>query len=129
MNQAEGPPVFSEWLARGTGGNPMFILETLKSLFEEGTLRTQNDGWQTDIDEITKDYSEIQIPVVIQEVIQRRIEKLQPETQRALQVASVIKQGFMPQLISQISGLSEWATFDALEEAEATTIIQENALA
>lgn len=127
MGSKEGPPVFSEWLAKGTGGNPMFMLETLKSLFEQGTLKPQEDGWQTDFDSITRDYSEIKIPAVVQEVIQRRVENLKPETQRVLQVASVVSKGFSPKIISQISGLSEWVVLEGLEEAEAIALIKQDA--
>jgi len=126
MGIAEGPPIFSEWLAKGTGGNPMFMLETLKSFFEQGTLQAQDSNWHSSIDDVTKDYSEIQTPSLIQDLIQRRVENLKPETQRVLQVAAVINQGFTAKLISQISGFSEWTVLDGLEEAETTAIIEQD---
>lgn len=123
MGVDEGPPLFSKWLYKGTGGNPMFMLETLKSLFEAGTLRSDDDAWETDIDEITKDYSELEIPGAVSDIIHRRVSQLSPQTQRVLQVASVVGEGFTPQLISQVSGLSEWAVFDGFDEAEAGNLI------
>ena len=126
MGKTVGPPVFSEWLSKATAGNPMFMLETLKSLFETGTLQAQDSLWQTDIDEVTQNYSEIEMPTVVQDVIQRRIEKLKPETQRVLQVAAVLNQGFTPELVSQISGFSEWTVLDAFENAEQTAVIEQD---
>ena len=123
MGAEEGPPLFSEWLHKGTGGNPMFMLETLKSLFEAGTLRTDDDAWETDIDEITRDYSELEIPAIISDVIHRRVAQLSPQTRRVLQVAAVVGEGFSPPLISQVSGLSEWAVLDGFDEAEAGNLI------
>ena len=129
METSEGPPLFSRWLYRGTGGNPMFMLETLKSLFESGILHLDNKDWQTDIDNVTKDYSEIDIPEAIHGVVARRVDKLPDETQRVLQVASVIGDGFSARQISQVSGLSEWAVLHSLEEAEERALISEQAFA
>ena len=126
VNQAEGPPLFSEWLSQATGGNPMFILEALKSLFEQGTLEVQKNGGHTDFDKVAKDYSEFQLPTVIQQLIQRRINNLKAETKRILQVASVIHHSFTPQLISQISGLSEWAIVGAFEDAQDAAILRQD---
>ena len=41
-------PRFSARLAAATGGNPFFILETLRALYEQGTLRRDEQGiWHT----------------------------------------------------------------------------------
>ena len=126
MGVQKGPPIFSKWLAKNTAGNPMFVLETLKSLFETGTLSSKNQAWQTNIDEITTNYSEIIIPNAVQEIIKRRIDNLSAETKRVLQVASVISQNFNPEILSKISGLSEWTVLDSFEEAQSKALITNN---
>ncbi|HHO56802.1 MAG TPA: hypothetical protein ENK21_10465, partial [Trueperaceae bacterium] len=126
MNANYGPPIFSKWLAKNTNGNPMFVLESLKNMFETGTLRAENKLWHTDIDEITKDYSEIEIPNIIEETILRRYSKLSPKTQRVLQITSAINQNFSPKQVSQILGLSEWAVIECFEEAQHSAIIFED---
>src|SRR5699024_1258179 len=61
MQRPTGPPVFSQRLWERTGGSPMFILETVRSLFEAGVLRADGSGWHTDVDDITVDYSELEV--------------------------------------------------------------------
>ena len=116
--QPEGPPIFSRWLHRHTGGNPMFLLETLKALFEAGTLNATEDGWRSNIDDITRDYSELEVPAAITQVIERRIAKLSQPSLRVLKTASVIGSHFDPPLLAHVSGLSETAVVEALEETE-----------
>ncbi|MFC6920239.1 ATP-binding protein [Meiothermus taiwanensis] len=119
----EGPPLFSSWLHRQTGGNPFFALETLKSLFENGVLRAEGGQWHTDLDEITQDYSELQIPPKVAEVVRRRVGRLSEAAQRVVQAASVVGEGFTPGLLADATGLSEWMVLDGLEQAEQAGIL------
>jgi tetratricopeptide (TPR) repeat protein len=116
MQSEDGPPVFSGWLHGKTGGNPFFALETLKALFENGVLRTEGREWHTDLDEMTQDYSELQVPPKVAEVVQRRVGRLSEPALRVVQAASVVGEGFTPKLLSSVSGLSEWAALDGVEE-------------
>ena len=70
IDQAEGPPVFSRWLFERSGGNPMFMLETLKSLFESEVLSAGEAGWRTTIEEVTRDYSELPVPEAVSQVVE-----------------------------------------------------------
>ncbi len=119
----EGPPVFSGWLHGQTGGNPFFALETLKALFENGVLRAEQGQWHTDLDEVTRDYSELQIPPKVAEVIRRRVGRLSEPALRVVQAASVVGEGFGPRLLAGVTGLSEWAVLGGLEEAEQAGIV------
>ncbi|MEO0165931.1 MAG: sigma 54-interacting transcriptional regulator [candidate division WOR-3 bacterium] len=40
---------FSDWLYEHTGGNPLFIVETLKALFKQRMLRFSKNRWQIDM--------------------------------------------------------------------------------
>uniref|UniRef100_A0A7C3I074 Tetratricopeptide repeat protein n=1 Tax=Meiothermus ruber TaxID=277 RepID=A0A7C3I074_MEIRU len=120
----EGPPLFSGWLHRQTGGNPFFALETLKSLFENGVLRAEGGQWHTDLDEITQDYSELQIPPKVAEVVRRRVGRLSEAAQRVVQAASVVGEGFTSRLLAEVTGLSEWAVLEGMEEAEQVGIVK-----
>lgn len=124
IGSGSGPPAFSRWLHERSGGNPMFALETLRSLFESGTLQSGREGWHTDIDAVTRDYSEIDTPAAIADVVRRRVSHLSAETARTLQAAAVVRAGFTPRLLAQVVGLSEWAVLDALEEAEAGGLVE-----
>jgi tetratricopeptide (TPR) repeat protein len=119
-----GPPVFSRWLWTRSGGNPFFALETLKSLFETGVLERSADGWRSGLDDLTRDYSELEVPARVAQVIERRVSKLSPLARRTLQAASVVRDGFTPSLLASIldAGLEE--TLTALEEIEGAGLVQ-----
>jgi len=119
-----GPALFSRWLWGRSSGNPMFALETLKALFESGVLRSDKGGWHTDIDDVTRDYSELEVPPAVSEVVMHRISRLPAQTARVLQTAAVVQGGFDASLLGRVSGLSEWAVLEALEEAEGAGLIE-----
>jgi len=118
MGADEGPPAFSRWLHRSSAGNVMFALETLRSLFESGVLRLEGGAWSTELDAITRDYGELETPRAIAEVVQRRAARLSGAAHRVLQAAAVLGSGLAPATLARVTGLSEWAALDALEELE-----------
>jgi len=120
----QGPEIFSRWIFRRSGGNPLFTLETLKSLFENGTLKAYGGNWHSHLDEVTKDYSELDVPTKISELITRRVRNLPEATRRVIQAASVVGEGFTPKLLAKATGLSDIAVVDALDTAEANGLIK-----
>jgi DNA-binding SARP family transcriptional activator len=120
----EGPKLFSSWLFARSGGNALFALETLKTLFEQGILQERDGNWHSDLDEVTQDYSELEVPPKIAELIARRLEHLSSEARRVVQAASVVREGFSAQLLAQLVGLSELATLEALEQAESSGLVK-----
>ncbi len=114
----EGPTRFSKWLSTRSNGNVFFALEMLKSLFENGVLEVRNGDWHTALDEITNDYSELEVPPRVTQLIARRFARLTENTQRLLSVASVIGANFEPKLLASLTELSQIAAIEALEEAE-----------
>lgn len=68
-----------------TGGTPLFIEETVRTLAESGALRARDGGY-----ELTRELREIQIPETVQSVIAARIDRLNPKRKALLQMASVI---------------------------------------
>ncbi len=126
MNQTQGPPIFAEWLCKTTGGNPMFALEVLKSLFETGLLKANQEGWHSSIDSLTKDYSELDVPNAVSDLIERRMANLSAEALRIIQAAAVISSEFTVSLLKQITGLSDFAILDAIETLELLGLVQHN---
>jgi predicted ATPase len=97
MRNQQGPPVFSTWLHDKTGGNPFFALETIKALFETGVLRAEDGDWHSDLDNLSKDYSELVVPPKVAELVQRRVSRLSEASLRLVQAASVVDEGFKRQ--------------------------------
>ncbi len=125
IGRAEGPLAFSRRLWRHTGGNPMFLLETLRSLFESGRLHRDDHGWHTDVDEVTVDYSELAVPPRIADVISRRLELLAAPTVRVLEAMAVARAPLSPAAVAEVTGLSPPAVAEALDEAEATGFLRD----
>jgi DNA-binding SARP family transcriptional activator len=101
----------SQWLSENAGGNAFFVLETLRDLIENGAVIDLNN---------------LRIPNQVQHLIERRFKRLSETTQRVLQAASVMREGFTPQYLSGMIGISEFAALDALEETERAGFINGN---
>jgi DNA-binding SARP family transcriptional activator len=71
-----------------TEGNPFFITETIKTLFETGQLSLERNGWSGPAMTLVPD--SLPLPVSVRELIYERLERLPEDTVDLLQVASVI---------------------------------------
>jgi tetratricopeptide (TPR) repeat protein len=97
-------PRFSARLAAATGGNPYFILETLRALHEQGTLRRDEQGiWHTPWDTSDADYQELPLPAGLRQAIDGRVRKLTPEERAALAAAAVLGRNFSPSVLSRMT--------------------------
>jgi tetratricopeptide (TPR) repeat protein len=90
---------FTSLIHSKTGGNPLFIMEVLRSLFEKRDIFT-NDKGQWD----RKPISEIEIPSTIVEVIKRRLDRFDIQSRHILRTASVIGEKFDLSLLRKIIG-------------------------
>lgn len=100
-------PRFSARLAETTGGNPFFILETLRVLYEQGKLtRDAQGGWHTAWDGPGSDYRELELPAELHLAIDERLRDL-PATERAtLAAAAVLGQDFTPTTLARMANHS-----------------------
>lgn len=108
-------PLFAHRLAEATAGNPLYLLETLRHLFEVGALQTDGSGWSTPYDNDTADYGELPIPPGVREAILDRVRRLEPAAQRLLEAASLVEDRFSLEHLAPTVALDEWAAMEALE--------------
>jgi DNA-binding SARP family transcriptional activator len=95
LGSGQTAPLFEARLYRETGGNPLFILEILRSLYDEGLLFRDAEGrWSTPWDETTVAYAELRLPPVVEQVIARRLAQLAPAERAVLETAAVLGGGF-----------------------------------
>ena len=89
----EGLPVaLKERILKQAEGNPFYLEELLRSLMDAGAI-AQDEAtgrWQA-----TGDVAEIALPDTLQGVLLARIDRLQEDTKRVLQMASVIGRTFL----------------------------------
>ena len=88
-----------------TDGNPLFILETLRSLLQEGDLTA--------------------IPGGIGEVIDRRLRRLSRDASTVIGIGAVIGRSFTMREVGRVSGLPEDRLLDAVDEAISARVIEE----
>ena len=129
MGRSEGPPVFAAALHRRSGGNPLFLLETLRSLFEARVLRADAAGWHTDLDDVTRDYSELPLPARVGDVIARRVARLDEATARVLEALAVARLDLDAGQLARVTGLSGAAVADALDAAVEAGFLASTAVA
>ncbi len=124
--QHSGGERFSRRLHRETGGNPFFLLEILRAMFETGALRQDETGWSTDTDELTKDDHQLLLPDSICEAIRARLNRLSARARQVLEAGAVIGRRFSFDLIWTTSGRHESEVIEALESLLARQIIIEH---
>jgi tetratricopeptide (TPR) repeat protein len=97
-------PLFEERLYRETGGNPLFILETLQALHGEGLLVQDEGGkWHTPWDETTTDYGELPLPPAVERIIARRLDRLESPYKGILHLAAILGERFSFNLLQKVS--------------------------
>lgn len=124
--QSSGAERFSRRLHREAGGNPFFLLEILRAMFEAGLLRQDETGWSTDVDEITADYRELPLPGTVTEAIRDRLRRLNSQTRQVLEAGAVLGYRFDHDLVWQTSGRGEGEVVDALDVLLTRQVIAES---
>ncbi|HDZ26132.1 MAG TPA: adenylate/guanylate cyclase domain-containing protein, partial [Candidatus Aminicenantes bacterium] len=95
-------PELRELILNRTGGNPLFMEEFTHSLLENGTIQMKDDQYV-----LSRKTSEIDVPDTIQGIIAARIDRLEENLKRTMQVASVIGRDFAFRILQTITGMKE----------------------
>ena len=119
----QGPPRFSAWLHHRAGGNPLFALQTLRALFESGRLQAHADGWSSDLDTLSADYAELEIPSSLAALVKRRLTGLPEPVRRVLTVAAVLGAAVDAERIAPLAGVSAWEAAEAIAHAQAAGLL------
>lgn len=119
------PPKFGHWLHALTGGNPFFALQTLRALFESLRLHAHADGWSSDLDAISADYSEFAMPPRVADLVRRRLSALDDDTRRVLGAAAVIGRVLDSERMAAVLGLSPWAVAEGIAQAQAAGLLDD----
>jgi class 3 adenylate cyclase/tetratricopeptide (TPR) repeat protein len=122
LQGASLPPELKRLIAGKAEGNPFYIEEVTKGLVEAGVLARSNGSYR-----LQRSVEEIYIPGNIQEVILSRLDRLQAEVKRAIQLASVIGREFTARLLDRISDVQAQLS-EVLGELKALELIYEKAL-
>ena len=102
-------------LARHTGGNPMYALETIKHLIAGGG--------------VALDASALPRPASVGQLIERRLRQLAPQALQLARVAAVAGVDFSIELAESVLDTRALALADAWRELEAAQVLRGNAFA
>ncbi|MFQ5854951.1 MAG: tetratricopeptide repeat protein [Anaerolineae bacterium] len=109
-----------------TSGNPFYLIEILRALFQAGVIWVDSSGrWRTDYDEITENYQELMLPVTVREVILDRVARLDRNQQEWLAAAAAIGRPFDFELLRAVTGAESDALLTAVETWERRQLIRE----
>ena len=92
---------FREAMFRRTRGHPLFTVELLRTLQEQGDLRREERGLWTVAPKLDWDI----LPARVEAVIARRIERLPPRLRQLLEVASVEGESFSAEVVARVQGM------------------------
>ncbi|RME55849.1 MAG: hypothetical protein D6790_15570, partial [Caldilineae bacterium] len=91
LGMKRSAPRFSARIHASTGGVPLFVLESLRTLHENGLLfRTDEGEWATPWDSQTEDYDELVLPERVEALLEQRIQALSPVGRALLEPAAVL---------------------------------------
>jgi predicted ATPase len=96
------PPDLKRWVQSKAEGNPFYLEELVNSLIESDTLTRDNGSWK-----LTRSFTESDIPSSLHGLISGRIDRLDKQTKRILQKASVIGRDFLYEILKRITELEE----------------------
>jgi tetratricopeptide (TPR) repeat protein len=96
------PRDLQQFIRTKVEGNPFYLEEAINSLIESNILVPQNGDWQ-----VRGPITEAEISATIQGVITARVDRLEQESKRILQEASVIGRSFYYDILKKISGIKE----------------------
>ena len=122
LRGANVAPELPAAISEKTGGNPLFVEEVLRSLTEEEALVRTSAGW------MVRPGSIVTIPSSVRETVLRRIRRLGPELQGALESASVLGNEFEFDHWTELCGMDENRLLSLAEAALRARLLVEREL-
>ncbi len=126
LSNSTAPSLLSERLYTATGGNPLFVLETLRSLFDTGRLTADGGAWTSPISDDHLGNAEFPVPPEVRDVLAARVRRLSAAAQRLLEAASVCGDVFDLHDLAACVALTEWEALEPLESLLAAQLLTEH---
>jgi class 3 adenylate cyclase len=96
------PADLQQFIRNKVEGNPFYLEEAINSLIESKILVPENGNWK-----VAGPITESEISATIQGVISARVDRLEHESKRILQEASVIGRSFYHEILKRISEIKD----------------------
>jgi class 3 adenylate cyclase/tetratricopeptide (TPR) repeat protein len=102
LEGGEVAPVLRQLILNRAAGNPLFLEEFTHTLIENGSIERKDEKYV-----LSRKASDIQVPDTIQGIISARMDRLEDNLKRTMQVASVIGRDFAFRILQTITGMKE----------------------
>jgi tetratricopeptide (TPR) repeat protein len=102
LGDGDVSPEIRELILHRAAGNPLFMEEFTHTLLENGSIQREDNQYV-----LSGNSSDIQVPDTIQGIIAARIDRLEDNLKRTMQVASVIGRDFAFRILQTITELRE----------------------
>jgi len=102
LNGCEIEPALETFILDRSAGTPFFIEELTRSLLENGSIQREKNQCY-----LARAPQDIQVPDTIQGIIAARMDRLEDNLKRTIQVASVIGKHFAFRILQTITGVKE----------------------
>jgi tetratricopeptide (TPR) repeat protein len=115
----------SDYAYRHTGGVPLFLVELLNLLFEEGFLRRRFGGGFSLEEAILTDGA-VRVPGRVLEIIRRRMHRLTPGARTLLATAAVVGPTTSYEVLEQLLGIPEDELIETVESLVALKLLNDD---
>jgi class 3 adenylate cyclase len=105
LENTEISPDLIDFVLRRSDGNPLFIEELTRTLLESGAIRMASSGYVLDLNAAATN-----VPENIHGIIAARMDRLEGDVKRVVQMAAVIGRDFALRVLQRITGLHEELT-------------------
>ena len=102
LEEGEIVPELRELILSRSAGNPLFMEEFTSTLLENGSIQKKENQYV-----LSREASEIEVPDTIQGIIAARMDRLEENLKRTMQVASVIGREFAFRILQTIIEMRE----------------------
>jgi DNA-binding SARP family transcriptional activator len=108
---------FAKTLNQAAGGNPLFIVETVRHLIEHDAIAPEAGRWSAE------PLDAFGVPSAISDVITSRLDRLPASSRSLLETASVLGEHFELTVLSRMTSMSTLTAVDTLEPAIAAQVV------
>jgi class 3 adenylate cyclase/tetratricopeptide (TPR) repeat protein len=128
LGEDAGLAPLKQLLVDRTEGNPFFLEERVRALFDQGILEHVGEGTSAGSVLLTKPLTELKLPATVQAVLAARIDRLPWDEKRLLQTAAVIGTEVPWPLLQAIADVPEAALRKSLAHLQAAELLYESSL-
>ncbi len=112
-------PETVEALLRNSDGKPLFIIETISFLLQEGKIKT--DGVEWDLSSVQPE----DVPLNLADLVKKRLERMDKESQHVIKLASILGEKINIRMLAEMAGLKPQEVHNIIANARRLLFVEE----